>query len=437
MAKPMGLEGGLKLLIDRSRSLRGDRPPGKLIMMGSHQQKVQEMFRSTEPLHGRATLATELTQWPLPTVFEMAQEQGFLQYPGRMLTLWTAFGGVPGNWRNFVAAPPPVAGPGEDRIPALAEMRAWKSDHAWRLAFLDWRRDLLQRNRRERFDSKAYVELAEPARPALLHLAQKPVGMTLSEFPAEFREKPDDELRKSLDMLVKHLGMVERYGQFMAKGDPRWRIADNSTLFQITVYPEMFREADDEWDTPPDDEQTTPLSRLQNLEGSVLERMAVAWLTSQPDVTWSRQGAWRKSVKRADLADIDAMAFRGKSTDPDSVLVMAGCKRNAGKHDTNKLKQDFEDFLVEIGDERGHRLRSMTREKLLISPVFSPARREQYVRAGFRVMDIHDMAREMGIEPGPAAPTSPPEEPGEDERLPYADLLAIPDPYEPPSPFDD
>ena len=393
MAKPMGLEGGLKLLIDRSRSLNGPRPPGKLIMMGSHQQQVLDMFACTEPLHGRATVVSKLRPWPLPTVFGMAQEQGFLQYPGRSLTLWTAFGGVPGRWRRFA----------REEAARLAEMGAWKSDRDWRMAFLDWHRNLLQDSPRERFDNKAYVELAKPAREALLHLAQKPVGMTLSEFPAELREKPDDGLQKSLDMLVKHLEMVERYGQFMVKGDPRWRIADNSALFQITVYPELFREAGDEWDTPLDDEPTTPLERLQNLEGPVLERMAAAWLASQPDVTWSRQGAWRKPMKRTDLADIDAIAFRGKSTDPDSVLVMAGCKRNADKHRPNRLKQDFENFLAEIGGEAGDRFRSLAREKLLVSPVFTDDQRRQAGQAGFRAVGLHDMARETGIEPAPAA----------------------------------
>ena len=393
MAKPMGLEGGLKLLIDRSRSLNGPRPPGKLIMMGSHQQQVLDMFACTEPLHGRATVASKLRPWPLPTVFGMAQEQSFLQYPGRLLTLWTAFGGVPGRWRRFA----------REEAGRLAEMGAWKSDRDWRMAFLDWHRDLLQDNPRERFDNKAYVELAEPAREALLHLAQKPVGMTLSEFPTELREKPNDGLRKSLDMLVKHLEMVERYGQFMVKGDPRWRIADNSALFQITVYPELFREAYDEWDTPPDNESTTPLERLQNLEGPVMGRMAAAWLASQQDVTWSRQGAWRKPVNRTDLADIDAIAFRSKSTDPDSVLVMAGCKRNADKHRPNGLKQDFENFLAEIGDKAGDRFRSLARETLLVSPVFTDDQRRLYRQAGFRAVGMHDMARETGIEPAPAA----------------------------------
>ncbi len=173
MAEPMGLEGGLKRLIDQSRPL-GDNPPGKLILMGSHQQQVLDMFRSTEPLHQRADGFVRLRQWKMQMVFEMASEQGLLQRPGRFLTLWCAFGGVPRNWERFAILPPGN----------LADMGAWKSDDAWRMAFLDWHREMLADSPRERFDSKAFIELAEPTRDALLWLARShPRGTVFSRFP--------------------------------------------------------------------------------------------------------------------------------------------------------------------------------------------------------------------------------------------------------------
>ncbi len=428
MAKPMKLEGGLKLLIDRSYSLRGDRPPGKLILMGSHQQQVLDMFRSTEPLHLRATAITRLRQWRMPTLFAMAAEQGFLQRPGRLLSLWCAFGGVPGNWRRFASG---EAG-------QLADFNAWDNDDAWRAAFLDWHRELLQDSPRERFDSKAFIELAPPAREALLWLARRhPRGTILSRFPAELRSLPGNALEDALDMLRDHLGMIERFGPFMVEGPLRWRIADNSTLYQIHVHPELFGRSDTGRHGPPGPGGPgLPLHRLQTLEGVALERMAAACLSSQPNVTWSAQGVWRNRGAGGSLPDIDVMATRGWWNRPGSVLVLGSCKRNAGKHDTDALDRHFDDFLCEIGGKDGVALRTMTREKLLFSPVFSPEQRDQHAGAGFQSMDMHDMARAMGIEPEPPVPTSPPEEPGEDDRLPYADPLAIPDPYEPPSPFD-
>ncbi len=401
MARPMGLEGKLKRLIDRSRSLSGDRPPGKLIMMGSHQQQVLEMFRGREPLHDRAVDVSKLTPWPLPTVFEMAQEQGILQFPGRMLTLWTAFGGVPGKWRNFVAAPPPVVAPGEERIPALADMGAWKSDHAWRKAFLAWERLRLQQGPRERFDNKAYVELAEVAKEALLWLAlPRPKTEKFSDFPVELRRRPNRALGDALDTLRDHLGLVEYTAEFMTESYPRWRIADNSTLFQINVYPELFTQAGrqkigERVDREP---EAAALERLQDLEGHALERMAAAWLDSQPDVSLSLHAAWRQG-----LADIDVLAIRGRRTDPASVLVMAGCKRNARAHDTTRLDRQFDEFLGDIPGKYGKLLRDLTREKLLVSPAFDEVQRRQAERAKFQAVDIHHMARE-GIEPELAPP---------------------------------
>ncbi len=230
LARPMELEGGLKLLIDRSGPMR-DNPPGKLIFMGSHQQMVLDMLRSTEPLFGRARRITGLRQWKANTVFEMAAEQGFLQRPGCLLTLWCAFGGMPRNWQQFA-----VNSPGN-----LADLNAWDHDDAWWMAFLDWHRAVLEDSPRERFDSKAFIELAEPAGDALLWLANDhPSGTVHSTFPADLRDLPGNALGEALDMLRDHLGMIEEYGQFLVREFPRYRIAGNSALFQIHVYPELF-----------------------------------------------------------------------------------------------------------------------------------------------------------------------------------------------------
>ena len=405
MAKPMKLEGALKLLIDRSESLSGDRPPGKLIVMGSHQQQVLDMFHGTEPLHGRAPLIARLRQWRMPTLFEMAAEQGFLQRPGRMLTLWCAFGGVPRNWRQFA------------REARLADFNASESDDAWRQGFLDWHRQLLQNNPRERFDSKAFIELAEPAREALLWLARRhPRGMIFPRFPDHLRELPERALERSLEMLRDHLGLVEKAGPFWTPGPYSYRICDNSTLCQISVYREMFagtfsRRGEGKEDGSPEQ----ALRRLQSLEGLALERMAHGWLSCQADVTWSMQGAWRPNAD----GDIDVMGLRGRWSDPDPVLVMGGAKRNAREHSTTTLDRQFGQFLDDIPGEDGQVLRSRAREKLLISPVFSPGQRGQHARAGFRTIDMHDMARGLGIEPVPGIPAPVPE----------------PEPYTSPSPF--
>ena len=44
------LVGGIKLVIDGFYAVHAPRVTGKLVMMGSHQQKLLRMFRSTEPI---------------------------------------------------------------------------------------------------------------------------------------------------------------------------------------------------------------------------------------------------------------------------------------------------------------------------------------------------------------------------------------------------
>ncbi len=152
-------------------------------------------------------------------------------------------------------------------------------------------------------------------------------------------------------------------------------------------------------------------------------------LLCQPGVTWARHGLWRNrqqaanSSATAHLADIDATALRGWLEDPNPVLVLAGCKRNANQHDTALLQRRFDDILGDLGGEDGERFRNLPQEKLLVSPEFSTEQRERYAQSGFVPMDIHDMARSLGIEPAPRMPDPNPEPAPE------------PEPCSSPSPF--
>ena len=391
MAMGTPLEGGVKRLIDKSRKLN-DNLPGKLILMGSHQQRMQEMFACTELLHRRAPSIVRLKQWRLPTVFGMAEKQGFLQYPGRMLTLWTAFGGVPGNWERFVG----------EEADNLARMGAWDNDDAWREAFLGWYRQLLG-DPEERYDNRAFVELGIRARQALLHLALRaPKAQKFKDFPKELRQPPKTEpgqrpemgLGDALEMLHGHLGLVEYSAEFMATSEPKWRIADNNTLFQLSVCPELFAQLARKkiGDNRVDAEEPEALApaHLQTLEGHALERMAAAWLATQPGVDMCRH-----AVSREGKPDIDVLAIRGQRSDPLAV-VMAGCKRNAEKHDTAVLKRQFDEFLRATPHGWGRRLLEKSDEKLeklLFSPDFIPPQYREARKAGFRALGIHDMVK--------------------------------------------
>ena len=263
---------------------------------------------------------------------------------------------MPGNWERFA----------REEADNLARMGDWDNDDAWREAFLGWHRQLLA-------------------------LAQNPDGMTLSEFPPGPGGKPDDGLPKLFIKLRDHLGMVENYDPFMSEDMLKWRIADNSTLCQLHVHPELFQEERSGRVTPPDPSRRTPLERLETLEGHALERMAAACLGGQPGVTWSEHAVWRNRRDGTSMPDIDVMGFRGWWTEPDAVLMMGSCKRRARTHTARKVDEQFESFLAEVADDDTD-FRLMAREKLLISPEFTSDQRQHYARAGFEAVGIQDMA---------------------------------------------
>ena len=403
-ASPLGLVSDVKLVIDGFTSVAAPKVSGKLVMMGSHQQQLLRMFRSDQPLYGRATSTVHLPPWPVGTVLEMAAEQGFLQHPARFLTLWSAYGGVPKHWRRFAE---------DDDASKLYDFNLWPDDSAWRQSFIDSERALLA-DPEERFDSSSFVELAPQPREALLWLAHnRPRGATTKELQAGLGWSGDREVPDSLWVLNKHLGLVGPQGQFQVKGKVRWRIIDNRTLFQITAFPGLFETGEDQvvevhFDAGGDNR----LTAVAENEGPALERFAAACFGEMPDVSWSGDGLWRNrrnppfndtnGLKLPPLADIDVMALRGRRENPDPVLILAGCKRNPGRHHPARLDAQFGAFLDDLGTEAtATRLRGLPQERFLISPDFTGEQRLKARRAGFGCLGIRDLAQMLGIDPGP------------------------------------
>ena len=102
------------------------------------------------------------------------------------------------------------------------------------------------------------------------------------------------------------------------------------------------------------------------------------------------------------------MALQGEWNDPKPILVMAGCKRDANDHSTVQLQKQFDAMLNDIGDTPdGRRIRSFRKERYLISPQFAGDQREKYRPTGFKCCDIRDLARELGVDPGPEPEAEP------------------------------
>ena len=392
-AEGLGLTGPIKCLIDGSGPYGKPPRTGKLIVTGSHQQRFDEMFRDGQPLFRRFRVAVALKQWRVPTVLGMAEEQRFLRNPGRFLTLWTAFGGIPRKWEGFAH--------GFDSV-RLRDFAAWPDDRSWRLAFLDWQHRRLEDNPEERFDYRSHIELAEPHREVLLWLARNaPRGAALREFPAGLRRADrDPPLKESLEVLSCYLELMEQTREFQGGGEGRWSVADNNTLFQISVFPEFFDMKIRQ--RLPDRPRSLPDERLQPLEGRALRRLAADWLGSLTGVTCARQGVRRRrrnlpvanpeGTSPPPLDDVDVLGLQGELSDPDPILFVGGCKRNPHRHDPARLDRQADELLDDLGQGMdADRIGSLARQGFLVSPEFTAEHRRRYGASGRVCVDIPGM----------------------------------------------
>ncbi len=223
--KNTGIEGSLKLMIDSFDSLNLDgkpRPPGHLIITGSHQQFILRMLRSDKPLYQRTLPLVRLRQWKVSTILEMAAEQNWLTHPGRFLTLWTVYGGIPCYWNRFAV---------DERFSRLNDFSTITDEHEWRLAFLKVEREILDEPE-ECFDSKAVVKLSEGLRDVLAWMALKPsLGVHFFDFLKEFRGNDGSKLHRALFDLEQHLELVTYTASIFGKKENQFGI-----LLKITAY---------------------------------------------------------------------------------------------------------------------------------------------------------------------------------------------------------
>ena len=395
-ARHLGLESQVKLMIDMIRfanrvsSVNPERC-GKLVLMGSHQQQMLRMFQCDQPLHGRVDGGISLRQWSVGTVLEMAAGQGLLAHPRRFLTLWTAYGGMPGHWERFAT---------DDRWEELRDFGAWVDERQWRFAFIAMERNHLEAEPEDRYDNRAFVQLAAPHREALLWLGEnQPKGATENEFPPELRQRAIPSLADSLQVLERHLGLVTRRREFPGGRNSRhrWEIADGPAAFQIHVLDLADASGLDRRGRPGLD-----LGRLETLEGSSLERLCAGVLRAIPGVRWCEHRAW-KPVSGAEDAEVDVLAM--PEWDSGEAAIFAECKRSAARHKTGSLDAAIERFTQSLqGVANAQVLWRPPPRRVLVSPQFTAADRERHASNGLECLDIGDMARALGIDPDPPVP---------------------------------
>ncbi len=377
-AKKAELESPIKLLIDDVATARrqgGRVPPGKLVMMGSHQQRISAMFADDQPLHLRARVRLRLQPWEVPTVLEMAGEHGWLSNPGRFLTLWSAYDGMPYLWERLAL---------DDERRHLRDYRVITDDREWRQAFLNAERRTLIGDERECFDNRAMIELPDEMRDALLWMGRNPRRKRhVSEFPVSLRSAGPGALVRILQRLERNLRLVICRTRFTGwrREEPVWEIADNNILFQLHVFRDMFQPVQP-FPPGPESRRPPPTEALETLEGAMLERLSADWLASCPGVEWSVTCA---KARGSGEADIDVLARFGSG----GYLAVGSCKRNAALHNPRRLLDDFKRFLRASGGEAND-IKGLSLRPILFSPQFTAEQKSRY--AGVECVDIPAMA---------------------------------------------
>jgi len=423
-----GFLGDIKQVIDEFQGVNGTRATGKLLLTGSHQQRMAHMLSETAPLFGRVEPALVLKQWPVSETLEMAAEQGFLARPARFLSLWTAYGGVPRHWQEFAG----------NRKGQMDRFLGTKGDREWRAGFIEDER-LRLRVQEERYDWKAYMSVEPGLHRTLRMLAESPQrGMTARAVAEGFRDEgkraADEDGRMQLeddggtpvgetevDLVGDRMRMMQHLLELVSDSldfldftvPERWKVHDLNTRFQLHVFPEVFsgKRASVEARRSRMGPGFVP-DRLELLEGLAFERFCAEWTEARLGAVWSEDGA-----ARCGLPDVDVLAEIPGGAKA-ATLFMGSCKRNPDRHDPVAAKKVFNGFLDSLkrnpegGWERkkADDILGMERRRAAFSPVMTGRARKRMQADGFACFDIRSMARELGIDPGneTALPANPP-----------------------------
>ncbi len=132
-------------------------------------------------------------------------------------------------------------------------------------------------NPAHRWDAKSWIELKPRHREFLLWLGRtqktRQYGRELDQVCNKYpNQKFHDQM---IWLLQSHLELIDKNPSFMDSDNPRWRITDGNTLFQL----EVFRELQDpqSMGSPEAIKKVsldTALKRMETLEGQALEKLA-------------------------------------------------------------------------------------------------------------------------------------------------------------------
>lgn len=393
-ARELGMVSDVKQVIDRCRYNRLFHP-GKIVLMGSHQQKFDALWESTAPLFQRNDGYIRLHQWKLSTVMEMAAEQGILSSPGKFLTLWTAYGGMPRSWERYFTAD------------SHAHLHSLQDENQWRRQFLASEMDVLS-DEGEHFDAQAWIQLPEEQRDLILWLGHnEPRGVLFKDLPPKFRS---NQFRYETEKLSgNRLRLLMVNGPLIPlpdKSHDKILIADQTTIFQTNVFREIVSPGKGRgFRFSPSTDIGLAVARMNELEGRSLERLAAAFLNESEDVSWADSGINQPGIQ----GDIDVLSAKmvlgndGLLSVPRKIWL-GSSKRNADNHKMINTREFMDRFFRNLGSNaKAKRWQEAVQKRVLFSVSFDSRKRNEAGQEGFQAIDIHDMARGFGIEPIPVA----------------------------------
>ncbi len=420
----------LRTVVDRF-SKNQNMACGTLVLTGSHQQLMREMFEQSQEWYGRCDAALDIGLWTPRTILGMAEERGLLERPDRFLTLWATYGGIPRLWERFLV---------KDRTGRLERYFSLPDANSWRRDFIDGEANILSVNSDERFDAAAYVLFEKWGREVMLALGREPsgvlhaeklVGILNARLPEEDRDGLTvDALEEELGKIRSHMGYVRPHDEFLGPSDApgRWTIDDRYAEFQIRVFPEFHgkRHRSENVDLARTSEilARQRVRALVDIEGRAFEKFAADWLRNLPGVEWASPGCWRNGIRE----DVDVTAMTGYPDD--RKLLLGTCKMRAGNLDPKRDIDIFDRFLRSIRstsgarrrrrywpvprDLKGHDARVAANEwqdnpdnirRMAFSVAFDGRKRDFLTETGFETTDILDMAAAHGY--GPRAAKEP------------------------------
>lgn len=399
------LKSNIKRIIDILRSPTHNPQPtgGGIVVAGSHQQNMLRILKNNkEPLYDRFLTEHRLIQLKAPALLEMAAEQGWLRDPRQFLTLYSAYGGVPGLWSKYHEDSnlnPNLQYKPNDSGNSLAH---------WQARF--WQYESLRplHNVRDSYNFKGMVEQNSTTERILRLIATHPEGYRRSNVlnlnpppkpsPEEAKLPWRTVLENSIEILEDHLQMIRLISNFKGKKTNvnKYRINDNDVRHQLLIKKRQL--------SVEEIGSMDPIDLMHELftteqEGHDLEKIAMEYLVHR-----AKYSIGEYNVQLPNNGpEIDVLVWPvGRRQSQIQPLIMGSCKRDADElvKQSYSPERVFGPFLQTHFDNQ-----NLPRPKLIrymvIAPHLSTEQHQTLERRGFEPLDLRKMADELGLDPRP------------------------------------